>query len=386
MIKIATLKELPQVYQVMGYGFNWSDSFIKEKSKADKLPENEVYVIDEDNGIVKSVVAIIDYNVNFEGEVVKFGGMAGAATLPEYRDQGNLRAIFEYSLQYMKEHNIILSGLGPFAYEYYRKFGYEWTYTWQIVTLSLKSLKKFEKADKYVRFRKEDSHITEAFRNEYCKYINGSIIDTDSMIEEKWNGYENRNAYVYGAYKDDKLVSYMVYTIKDRRIYVSEMYFINEKARGYLLHFLSKHTSNLEDVELILLASDGIRNVIDTPRVSYSNWPNKAGRVVDVLKALNMIRTKHNFKGSFTIKVDDSSAPFNEGIYQISCKDNRLNAKIVNKRKADYEISINRLSQLIFGHLCAQEAIKLDLVKINNEKAQFLEAFNKKDTMIWREF
>lgn len=387
-VRLAKDSDRKQIYQIMGYCFNYSQQSINNNIEHGDLNSERFVVMEDDNNNILSLFSIIPYQVNFEGHVVGFGGIAGVSSLPEYRGLGNIENLFIFALKYMKDNNVILSGLGPFAFPFYRKFGYEWCYTWQLVAFNISELKNFKAAKTYKRFTKEDAKVVEDFRNQVNAKINGPLVRDDKVIENKWNEYNGNNYYVYGAYdENDTLVSYMVYHFENRKIKVSEMYFINETSRQYLLNFLYRHRSSADSVELVLATTDEFRNLLSTPRVSYWQWANKMGRVVMVKEALELLNIKDGFKGSYILKVNDEYAPWNNKNFKISCNNNHLLVEEVS-RKADFEVSIQRLSQLILGHLSSTEALNLELIQVNNLKKinLFEKTFSKRTTMLWQEF
>ena len=261
--------------------------------------------------------------------------------------------------------------------------------TGTITKKDIEDLKNCVSAKKYHRFNKDEANIVEEFRNKVTKNMNGPLIRDDNVINNKWQEYYDNNYYVYGAYdENDVLVSYMVYRMEGKEIKVSEMYFLNETSRQYLLNFLYRHRSQINKVELVLTTLDEFRNLLPSPRINYWQWPNKMGRVVMVKEALELLNIKDNFKGSYTLKINDKYAPWNDKIFQISCQNHHL---IVNEKitkKFDYEITIQRLSQLILGHLSASEALSLELIKVNNSNKNDLltKTFTKRTTMLWQEF
>lgn len=387
-IRLATNKDKKQIYETMGYCFNTPRQAILNNIENGNLESERMIVATDDNDDVKSLVSIVPFKVNFEGKVVGFGGAAGVSSLPENRGEGNIANLFTFALTYMKEHNMILSGLGPFAFQYYRKFGYEWCYTWQLVTIGIDDLKSFKPAPKYKRFFKEDASIVEEFRNRITSKMNGPIVRDEKIIEDKWNHYFASNSYVYGALNEnDELVSYMVYKQEGREIKVSEMYFTNETSRQYLLNFLYRHRSMTDKVELVLTVDDEIRNIIPTPRINYWNWPNKMGRVVMVKEALELMNIEDEFNDPFTIKVNDAQADWNNKTFKISCKNHSL---IVEESTdtADFEVSIQRLSQLILGHISGKQALDFEFLTVNNSAKEPLikKTFTKRTTMLWQEF
>ena len=141
-----------------------------------------------------------------------------------------------------------------------------------------------------------------------------------------------------------------------------------------------------EKVELVLHVDDEIRNILPSPRISYWHWPNKMGRVVLVEEALKLLNIKDSFD-SFSIKINDDLAPWNNQTFDISCDGNKVNVSC-DDSVADFEMDINRFSQMIYGHIDAIQAIKLNFIKVNNDKKikDLEKLFYKKTTMLWQEF
>lgn len=387
-VRLANEKDRKAVYETMGYCFNTHPDAIENNIKNGNLNSHEQFVVaTNDNDEVESVFSIIPFNVNFEGKIVGFGGIGGVSTLPENRGAGNISQLFTFALEYMKENNMILSGLGPFAFQYYRKFGYEWCYTWQLVTIDINDLKSFPAAPTYKKLTKENAKEFEDFRNKCNKKINGPIVRDERIVNEKWNHYRNSTSHVYAAYENDQIVSMMVYKQEGREIKVSEIYFESEKARQYLLHFLYRHRSMTDKVELVLTVDDEIRNILPTPRLNYWHWPNKMGRVVMVKEALELLSIKEGFEDSFTIKVNDKHADWNNKTFKLSYKNNGLLVEETDE-PCDFETTIQRMSQLILGHVGGEQAIRLELVDVNNaDKINiFNKVFTKRTTMLWQEF
>ena len=108
---------------------------------------------------------------------------------------------------------------------------------------------------------------------------------------------------------------------------------------------------------------------------------------VDKIKALELLKLEEGFDGSYVIKVNDEHAPWNNKNFKLLCNNDRL---VVSEceEKEDFEVSIQRLSQLVLGHVSGKEAIKLELVKVNNQEKEKLlkKTFTKRTTMLWQEF
>ncbi|MCI5745476.1 MAG: GNAT family N-acetyltransferase [Erysipelotrichaceae bacterium] len=387
-IRLANESDRKQVYETIGYCFNTPQDSIENNIKNGTLNQYEQFIVAEENNQIYSLVSVVPFKMNFEGKVVDFGGIAGVSSLPECRGKGNISDIFSFALNYMKEKNMIFSGLGPFSFPFYRQFGYEWCYTWQLVEVNVNDLKAFKSAFTYKKLTKEDSDLTEKFRNKVNKKLNGPFVRSAKQIEDKWNEYKSKNAHVYGAFNENnELVSYMVYTIEGRMLKAFEIYFVDEESKEYLLSFIYKHRSSIDSAELILDVDDTIRNVLPSPRIKYWHWPNKMGRIVMVKEALKMLNVLDDTLNAYTIKVNDKQAPWNDKTFKINVNNHQVEVSETSDN-ADLEIDINRLSQITLGHISAKEALQSNFVKVNNHKAldAFIKTFSKRTTMLWQEF
>ena len=388
-IRLANEQDRVGVYEAIGYCFNSDRGSIENNIKNGTLNNHEQFIVAvNDNEEVISTFSVVPFTINFEGEKVPFGGVAGVSSLPEHRGEGNIANMFVYALQYMKDNNMILSGLGPFAFQFYRKMGYEWCYTWQLVTIPIEDLKSFPAAPKYKELRRENWELFEEFRNKVNSKINGPVIRDQHIINNKWSQYESQRKRVYAALNEnDEIISMMVYHQEGREIKVSELYFESEKARQYLLNFLYRHRSMTDKVELIVAVDDEVRAILPTPRINYWHWAYMMGRIVVVKDVLELLKLENSFEGSYTIKVKDDLADWNNKTFKVSCKENRLLVEETDN-EADFEITIQRLSQLAMGYISGKEALKLELLKVNNqEKIHLLEkSFSKRTVMLWQEF
>lgn len=388
-IRLAQEADRRGVYEAMGYCFNNDLNSIENNIKNGDYNKHEQFVVAlNDKEEVISTFAVIPFNMYFEGNVIRFGGIGGVSSLPEHRGEGNISSMFEFSLKYMKDNNMIFSALGPFAFQFYRKMGYEWCYTWQLVSIPINDLKSFPAAPIYRELKEANAKEFNDFRNEVISKMNGPVVRDERLSKEKWDQYKNSRSRVYAACNEkNEILAAMVYHQEGREIKVSELYFKEEIGRQYLLNFLYRHRSMTDSVELIITTDDEVRNILPTPRIKYWHWAYMQGRIVVVEDFLNLIKIEDDFIGSFTIKVNDALASWNNKTFEVESVNNKLCVKESTK-EADFEISIQRLSQVAIGHLSGKEALKLNLVKVNNlsKTKLFEKAFSKRTTMLWQAF
>ena len=97
-----------------------------EKGPAD--PENDRichWAAFTEGGEMMSTLSVTDFEVNFDGQRCKMGGVGGVATPPQFRRRGGIRACFTLALPELYRAGYDFSYLFPFSTAYYRKFGYE---------------------------------------------------------------------------------------------------------------------------------------------------------------------------------------------------------------------------------------------------------------------
>jgi predicted acetyltransferase len=105
----------------------WSIAFRGGKPREASEPiveENSVFVAEVDGEIVGGF-AVEHMDATRGRSVLRCGGVAGVAVLPESRFSGIGGEMMRYALDYMRAEGYVLSSLYPFKEGYYRRFGYE---------------------------------------------------------------------------------------------------------------------------------------------------------------------------------------------------------------------------------------------------------------------
>lgn len=387
-VRIAKQEDKRAYYTMLSYCFNMGNSNTENNVQNANFPHDEV-LVNEIDGTVTQCVHVVPFDMNFEGKSYKMGGIAGVSSMPEHRDQGGIKDILVQSLSYMKERGMIFSALGPFSFEFYRKYGWEWGFTFQKLKFPISAIAKTPKAKKYVQLTQEDDELVNNFRNEFIKKINGSIYHTEKIRNERWQRFNSQFVHCYASYDDNNQVEAIAFfKIEGRTLNCEEFFFKNETARQHMLHFFYVHRSQVDEIELQLLPSDNFRTLLPSPRIQYWEWANMMFRVVVVEEAFRAMNLNQKLNGKFRLKVIDSQADWNDGIFDIQIQKGKLEISKSNSKNYDFEISIQRLSQLILGFMSGKEAIDLEtvLVKNENKKALFMELFTKRPTMLWLMF
>src|SRR5260221_3703047 len=88
-------------------------------------PRDFALVEDTRSGAMVASTCLLGYTFHYEGIPIRFGQPEVVASLPEYRRQGLIRAIFELVHPRSAQRGDLVQGITGIAY-YYRQFGYEY--------------------------------------------------------------------------------------------------------------------------------------------------------------------------------------------------------------------------------------------------------------------
>src|SRR5438132_11992154 len=80
-----------------------------------------------EGGRLRACLSIIDFRMFFGVYLRPCGGIAGVQSEPASRGRGYAGALLRRGLEIMREDGQYLSSLWPFSFDYYRRYGWEWT-------------------------------------------------------------------------------------------------------------------------------------------------------------------------------------------------------------------------------------------------------------------
>jgi predicted acetyltransferase len=89
-------------------------------------------------------------------------------------------------------------------------------------------------------------------------------------------------------------------------------------------------------------------------------------RIVDVERALAMRPYRGDRNVSFTMRIADKSAPWNEGVWRVEAAEGRMTAER-SHAEPDVELTANTLSPLFTGFMRPDVALGVGLLKVNRE-------------------
>jgi len=369
---------------------------LKNPLEHSKGYENCLGGFDKDGNLI-AAINMLPYEMSFDGNIVKMCGIAGVVTAPEARGTGVMGKVYEQCLAKMKEDGYLFSILFPFSYAYYRKFGYELAYEKRSTKVPIDCFRKYPFPKDSVKFWKKGDSIDdlkfvyESFKQGRNYAINRSNESWEKIVEDA-DPYINLH-YTYIHYDSNgKADAYISFKSKrpdkhDRNeMHISEFAWATKEGMldmfgfigGLSPQFGTVHWNVPEDIDLGSMFAEGW----DVETKAHTNFMT---RIVDLPKALSMMRVPAIPSGKVVMDVIDKSMPCNSGKYAVSWNSGKLT---VEKTEANPDIStsIETLVQLIVGYTTPQTAKYRVDTTIHSNLAEIEALFPKKNLYMWETF
>ncbi|MCL2641306.1 MAG: GNAT family N-acetyltransferase [Phycisphaerales bacterium] len=352
---------------------------------------DDVWAAFDDHGKMFSRTKIIPYTVMFDGHECEMGGVAGVATLPEFRKSGAVREIMRAALHEMREKGQIFSYLYPFSHTFYRRFGYEISYNKPSVEIPLPAFGKYPRVGSLTFFQKDDDLAPYSkIHRKFVSDKNLAIVKNDKRMSEFLNHDPvDANQFTYLWCNDaGEAKSYLVFSPVQggqKGVYVKDLAWVDSEGLfgifGWLPVFFPRYS------KLVWTVPDGIayRSLVDEPHeIKMTSRCGGMNRIVDVLKVLSLLEPPEG-EGNVTVSVEDKLLDANTGIYQIEWSGGELHAKKVGGH-CDMRVGVETLAQLAVGYMTPTEAADIRRVEIISKVKLLNTLFHKKCLYTTEEF
>jgi predicted acetyltransferase len=215
----------------------------------------------------------------------------------------------------MKAKGQVISFLHPFAFGFYRKFGWE-TYTehkaYTIKSELLPARSPYE--GRIERFSGKYSLLNDIYQAYASKY-NGSLVRTELWWKYRISRRKPGQIALYYD-KSGEARGYLIYEVKNKRLTVHELIYLNEESRAALWSFIAQHDSMIEDVTITVPSDDLLPFQLPNPRIGQEIIPYFMARIVDAEAFIDGY--DFNFSSGddhIPIQLSDEHAPWNNGSY-----------------------------------------------------------------------
>jgi predicted acetyltransferase len=343
---------------------DWEKNF--DPTRNARLDLEQVHVIEED-GEVRASTTVLPLESYVEGGWRPMGGISAVMAHPAYRRRGYAGELMRAVLRDMRERDVALSLLSPFAHAFYRVFGYE------LATEAIEY--RLKPAD--LPTSPEQSHLR-AYREEdltslmelYTAEAKGHTLSA-RRSEGHWKttlSKKDADVAVYGRAGD--VEGYILYKTSGwqdrdprRTVSVEELVAATQRAREALYSFMAGLDPLVYGIKLFTPRGEPLHPYLRSSHVDAKIEPDQMLRLVDVEGALGFLNRKAD--APLVLEVSDDGVPENAGEYTVG------KGEVIRGVEAGERVSLDvrQLAQLYAGYLPAWDLARHGLIEASSPEA-----------------
>lgn len=343
----------------------------------------------DDNGKLMGRIINNQFISYLDGREILNGGIGAVSTLPEYRNRGVIREIFQKLLPEAYQRGEVISTLYPFNHSFYRKFGYDTVCYRNQYKCRPEIFADYHFDGEVIMW--QDGDTTKAYTDLYGKFAqkhNLAVKRSDKMMNNdhiKKQIFKNRK-FSYLLRKDGKDLAYLL--IEDRYEAEAAFMWVEEAVwncrEGFMaiLGFLGRFSADYGTVELTLPYHMELYSIIRNKKaydIEKTTRQDHMVRVVNAKKALEMIKKPSDT--DFVISVEDDLILENSRTFHVT-------DQIVEETsmEADLVVGIQTFSQMIIGAISFEEALLKEDIKLFHKEELLQKVFIRKPIFINEHF
>jgi len=316
-----------------------------EQAENDKVTGEVFGAFLDDGETLAASVHPCNYESIYNDTYLPHVGIAGVASLPEYRRGGCVRAIFDELFRIAPERGWATSYLYPFSYEYYRKFGYERIVQLMSLKIQPHVLNCVERNTDAVLYQGDEKQM-QVILDVYHTYAERFNL----MFRRKPNFRElspkphKTQLYTYFTPK-----AYATVKINGAQLEIDELAYVDADGLLSILGFLRMFEGQVHEFIFRRLPMDSELNYIftDYNGCEYMPYNTGMGRVILIEKLLNVNKYPQEH-GHFSLKVEDC-IDYNRCIFDVEYENGVAEVKKRNDGNYDVKCAAPSLSRIMYG-------------------------------------
>lgn len=390
IVRKTTAEESRRVNELFAIAFEQS----MENGPA--IPENDKVhhwaAFHAENQEMMSTFTISDYQIQFDGNSCKMGGIGGVATLPQYRRKGGIRGCFEAALPDMYASGYDFSYLYPFSTSYYRKFGYECCVQKYHVTVHLGLLNPPAVGGTF-RLAEARNPMPDAILsidNTWESTFNMMVLhqaEDYGWIQKVNPAVKQEFTYVYFS-ADGTPKSYTTFQKADqsdgRNLICSRFCFVDKEGFAGLMRLFKSLSSDHMFVKFTVPAIPAMQYLMPEWSMGAAQWSVVPAGMVRIINAKSTLeKARYIGSGSIAVKIQDKQIKENNHTYAIVFSEGRAVSVTPTLEEPDAVVSISTFSALLAG-VCdfADAAQWFCGLEVRDPNACFCQIFYRKPLMI----
>lgn len=322
-------------------------------------PPNRKYYVGKTDDQPSCACQVYSYQV-FRGEaLVSCGGVAGVATLPEFRRSGTASQFMVELLKEMRSQGHAIAALYAFKESYYRRFGYAACGWRWLISAPQHRLAAFAPQLPMRQIQPADVELLNPAYEGFVTRRSGSAKRTKSDWENRL-GIKPPLIYAVG----DPVEAYCWGHMEGfwNELTLGEIAWSTRRGYETILSVVAGLASNQSKINWIEPPdSPYIPDLLDQGVTCALHRPTMF-RVLNVPLALESLRPAGS--GEFTFQVVDEQLPENCGPWKVAWADGRVS--VANAEGHDFEIDIRAFSQAFMGSPSLDQLNENELISVRN--------------------
>lgn len=381
VIRDLTTDDIEQYNALLRYAFQVTEQDLTEAGwcgediKQSKFPvlERADILGCYDKDTLVSQFAVYPLKMNIYNQIYQVGFITSVSTYPEYTGKGIMSKLMKKSLIRMREKGQSVALLYPYSIPLYRMFG------WEIISNKLsyvikdRQIPSSEKAPGFVRRVDWDNKDFMNLHTCFAQQTHGCLFRTSLAWEEYWRwDYDDTVVAIYYSEKE-KPLGYMVYLIRNDRMYIKELIYLNREAQKGLWEYIHAHDSMIDEVKGNTYFNEPVAFDMDDGDIKETIRPYIMGRIVDVASFMEKYYCnpmEANVVFAFTIT--DSLLDWNNQTFHVLFHEGQCT---LTKQPAKYHVtmSIATLTTLLLGYKTALQLYRRERIHGDEASIQRLD-------------
>ena len=366
------------------------DDLAKKRQEWEEAKEEDWGAFDE-KGTLMARIINNRYTSYVDGQEIQNGGIGAVSTLPEYRNTGAVRNIFEKLLPYAYENGEVISTLYPFSHQFYRKFGYETVCYRNQYRFKPEALNGYRFDGEAVMWEEgEDISGYFSLYRQFAPKYNLAVKREEALMKRehmKGNIYKERK-FSYLLREKGQNVAYLliedVYQKEAAFMWVEEAVWNSPEGFRAILGFLARFSADYGEIELTLPYDLELYSVIRSAKAYEIQKTTRQDYMVRVINVKRMLEILSKPEGTdCRIRVCDPQIEQNNRIWHVTENEVEVAA---DGTETDMEVSIQAFSQLAVGAISLDEALLREDIAIRAKKEKLRSLFRRKSIFINEHF
>ncbi|MEX0785452.1 MAG: GNAT family N-acetyltransferase [Dehalococcoidia bacterium] len=377
-----TIDEVAEGEFITAYSFNSPErrDLAKAIERAQRFHEFGWNVAAYEDGEMTAFVRTIPFAIRLNGRGLPFGAVGPVVSLPQHRRKGHVGACLRRALEDMRERGISLSGLHTPHPTLYQRYGWEIASEKRVYTFPPKQtvLKAQPEQRGRTRMLKPDdwSQADRVYRTHSAQrnmpLHRGEVWWKEAIFGASFPLPADVALWENDAGEAEGYVVYYQPTTNNGEqdmppFWIRELTALSTDAYLNLINYILRHDLPSK-ISWYAPVDDPFHSLVDDARqLTITHEYDLMVRIVDVEAALRMRAPANGGQSlALTLKLSDSSAPWNEGVWRVESADGAVNVEKAGG-EPDLTLSTTTLAPIYNGFVSPTAAALAGRVEARNE-------------------